>query len=48
MMQRALRSFPDSPPAGGLPALFGADVEKTMHLPLYNRYADKTQVLFLL
>lgn len=26
---------------------FVRDVEKILHLPYYNRYADKTQVVFL-
>ena len=41
VMRRYLRAS-DSPTLWR-PA-FVRDVEKTMHLPLYNRYADKTQV----
>lgn len=42
--ENAVRKYPDKDKATLIRSPFIRDTEKIMHLPFYNRYADKTQV----
>ena len=45
--QDAVRRNPERDKANLIRTAFVRDIEKILHLPVYNRYADKTQVFSL-